>query len=493
MVRQVYRTFQHTQVGNALHESRVDSDIWTAMDPRDVADRTLNTTWARNPSPNACGYCSAQGSLESVNNSRVMNYGGTDYIDRVMRPKSGPRWKGSRYHDYCRCVAVAVRPGTIWKPDNNELTSKVNDAKQLLASVGGDPNNVDDLAWVLDLSKRDLDPASWPEAVRARVDNPKGARILGTSKISDTPVLVPPKQSNRGLIESISPMRQPPPRVPSSPVVTWDDQVSVWDRPASDTVKAIRQAQTPDEVGQMLTRRFGVEADLEPAWITFRGFDDDKLDLDSVKQVGESLTRLLETYADRSSVSLIEISDISDDVVSSRTFAYVQDDADAYQCKMVFNRDILRSRRMMRDTFQNALDQQWYLAGDADRPWEYITTHEFGHTIDSFSGWNSILLHGDVYRLKPLDDTDTPDQWLRKQLSGYAQVEDARERMVLGSSKGSPDPDPRYILNRLNWAEVWAEGFAQAEFLGDRANPVSRWIKLKAMNSYTEVTDFWEM
>lgn len=103
----------------------------------DNAEAEPGAKWARYASANACEFCrmlatrgAVYASEESATRVTGVSYGGTDYRKAaklgvsVRDLKTGTRASraglkqglGSRYHDNCRCIAVAVRPGKSYEP-----------------------------------------------------------------------------------------------------------------------------------------------------------------------------------------------------------------------------------------------------------------------------------------------------------------------------------------------------------------------------------------
>lgn len=78
------------------------------------AEAEPGATWARRARPNACGFCKMLATREDV-------YASAESALRVVGRgpygrARGTRKKGDEYHDCCRCLAVAVRPGQVYRP-----------------------------------------------------------------------------------------------------------------------------------------------------------------------------------------------------------------------------------------------------------------------------------------------------------------------------------------------------------------------------------------
>ncbi|QCW22011.1 MuF-like minor capsid protein [Gordonia phage Yakult] len=90
------------------------------------AEREPGARWARVAKSDACGWCRMLATREAVYSSAKTAVG------------SG---HDDRYHDDCRCLAVAVRPGKRFTPPG--YTAQWNDEyKQLTQEVGTDPNAI---------------------------------------------------------------------------------------------------------------------------------------------------------------------------------------------------------------------------------------------------------------------------------------------------------------------------------------------------------------
>ncbi|ADX42590.1 hypothetical protein [Gordonia phage GTE2] len=76
------------------------------------AEAEPGATWARRARPNACGFCKMLATREDV-------YASAESALRVVGRHGRPRGNaklGDKYHDCCRCLAVAVRPGQVYRP-----------------------------------------------------------------------------------------------------------------------------------------------------------------------------------------------------------------------------------------------------------------------------------------------------------------------------------------------------------------------------------------
>ncbi|WKW85072.1 hypothetical protein SEA_HORSERADISH_7 [Gordonia phage Horseradish] len=76
------------------------------------AEAEPGATWARRARPNACGFCKMLATRQDV-------YASAESALRVVGRHGRPRGNGklgSKYHDCCRCLAVAVRPGQVYRP-----------------------------------------------------------------------------------------------------------------------------------------------------------------------------------------------------------------------------------------------------------------------------------------------------------------------------------------------------------------------------------------
>lgn len=76
------------------------------------ADREPGATWARYASADACAFCRMLASRAEVYASKAA---ATSVVGRKGRPR-GNQGLGDRYHDHCRCRAIAVRPGQTYLP-----------------------------------------------------------------------------------------------------------------------------------------------------------------------------------------------------------------------------------------------------------------------------------------------------------------------------------------------------------------------------------------
>lgn len=76
------------------------------------AEAEPGATWARRARPNACGFCKMLATRQDV-------YASAESALRVVGRHGRPRGNaklGDKYHDCCRCLAVAVRPGQVYRP-----------------------------------------------------------------------------------------------------------------------------------------------------------------------------------------------------------------------------------------------------------------------------------------------------------------------------------------------------------------------------------------
>lgn len=174
VIDRVYNTFRTTQVLNVLRESTPSNDEmqrWYDMPATELLENTYNEVWARRPNPNACGYCRAQATRESFSN----NVGGATHITR----RSGERWRGSRYHDGCKCMPVAVRPGTRYTPppEMRAIDREIKTAERMLSKVGGDLSSLDDIAWIMNTAGQFPDD-EFQLMLSKRIHSPKGTRVV---------------------------------------------------------------------------------------------------------------------------------------------------------------------------------------------------------------------------------------------------------------------------------------------------------------------------
>ena len=125
--------------------------------------------WARHASANACEFCRMVATRGAVYASEAsagrvtgVSYGGTDYrkakklgVDvsslRVgQRTETGRRASrkglkreiGDRYHDHCRCIAVAVRPGTSYEPPSYVEEWEAEYTRARKAAGGNDAKSI---------------------------------------------------------------------------------------------------------------------------------------------------------------------------------------------------------------------------------------------------------------------------------------------------------------------------------------------------------------
>ncbi|QWY82432.1 MuF-like minor capsid protein [Gordonia phage Tolls] len=87
------------------------------------AEAEPGATWARRARPNACGFCkmlatrkdvyaSAESALRVVGRKQTQ----TQKLKGEPGRTRGKGQIGDKYHDCCRCLAVAVRPGQVYRP-----------------------------------------------------------------------------------------------------------------------------------------------------------------------------------------------------------------------------------------------------------------------------------------------------------------------------------------------------------------------------------------
>ena len=85
----------HRRVFNAARETVMDN-----------AAREPGARWARRARADACGFCRMLATRDVVYTS----------AKAATMHRQGARHKDHKYHDNCHCLAVAVRPGKLYKP-----------------------------------------------------------------------------------------------------------------------------------------------------------------------------------------------------------------------------------------------------------------------------------------------------------------------------------------------------------------------------------------
>ncbi|MBF6333436.1 hypothetical protein [Nocardia transvalensis] len=100
-----------------------------------AADDEPGTRWARTASATACPWCRMLATRHAV------------YSGRLVRERVGDTGRlvtenGKRYHDNCRCLAVAVRPGRSYEPPSymEQWEQEYRDARE--AAGSGDPKAI---------------------------------------------------------------------------------------------------------------------------------------------------------------------------------------------------------------------------------------------------------------------------------------------------------------------------------------------------------------
>ncbi|KZM68470.1 hypothetical protein [Nocardia terpenica] len=100
-----------------------------------AAERERGAVWARTASPSACPWC------------RMLATRGAVYSGRLVRERSGDTGrlvteKGKRYHDNCRCLAIAIRPGRSYEPPSymQRWEEEYREARDVAGS--GDPKAI---------------------------------------------------------------------------------------------------------------------------------------------------------------------------------------------------------------------------------------------------------------------------------------------------------------------------------------------------------------
>lgn len=115
------------------------------------AQREPGALWARQARANACPFCRMLATRKAVYSSseaalqvvgRTNRRGRHDSSRYITGRTRGSGGKGSRYHDHCRCLAVAVRPGQSYSPPSyaQDWEQQYIDARKRATS--GDPKAI---------------------------------------------------------------------------------------------------------------------------------------------------------------------------------------------------------------------------------------------------------------------------------------------------------------------------------------------------------------
>ncbi|UMO76128.1 hypothetical protein SEA_AMOK_5 [Gordonia phage Amok] len=111
--------------GLQLLSGSMEGHIYSAAQDsvQQSAEAEPGATWARRARPNACGFCkmlatrkdvyaSAESALRVVGRKQTQ----TQKLKGEPGRTRGKGQIGDKYHDCCRCLAVAVRPGQVYRP-----------------------------------------------------------------------------------------------------------------------------------------------------------------------------------------------------------------------------------------------------------------------------------------------------------------------------------------------------------------------------------------
>ena len=114
-VRRVFDASRQTVIVNAAHEP--------------------GTRYARYASPTACAFCRMLATRTTEADGLYFSkQSATRVVGRGGRPR-GTQAIGDRFHDNCKCVAVAIRPGDTYEPP--EFVAKWDKEYKAAAANGG--------------------------------------------------------------------------------------------------------------------------------------------------------------------------------------------------------------------------------------------------------------------------------------------------------------------------------------------------------------------
>lgn len=114
------------------------------------ADTEPGARWARHASANACEFCrmvatrsETSGSLYTSKEGavRVVGRGSSGSRGKGRRPR-GTQALGDKYHDYCHCIAVPVRPGQSYDPPSYVEAWEAEYTRARKAADGNDAKSI---------------------------------------------------------------------------------------------------------------------------------------------------------------------------------------------------------------------------------------------------------------------------------------------------------------------------------------------------------------
>lgn len=113
LLKAVYGAFRDAQVVNSAIEHGAIED---ARQLTRLANSGYETLWARRAHPGACQFCQILSTRSAVYGSARSALG---VVGRGSKPR-GRQEMGDKYHDHCKCMAVPVRPGARYQPEDED-------------------------------------------------------------------------------------------------------------------------------------------------------------------------------------------------------------------------------------------------------------------------------------------------------------------------------------------------------------------------------------